>query len=37
MVNPAEYAEITDEANIRATGAAIAQSVYDSVAANTAG
>ena len=34
MVNPAEYGEITDEANIRAAGAAVAQSVYDLVAAN---
>lgn len=34
MVNPAEYGEITGEANIRAAGAAVAQSVYDLTAAN---
>ena len=36
MVNPAEYGEVTDEATVRAAGAAIAQSVYDAVAANGA-
>ena len=33
MVNPSEYAQITQESNVRAAGAAIAMSVYESVRA----